>query len=201
MRFKESPYYNEKLLGKNLYERFIINNTKIFTVKEFFNINSEQKQYKKEIQYKSLYVLKIYDEYYELYSYDDINYGYIAFDKPVHIKGKCCSYIIAPVIIIKSKKNDTISYCVADKVVIDSDYENFYYIVNSKINSLYFYNPEVCLNNSEIKNFFVLNQELIFDVDSKFLNYHKIRCFGKNDDLKENLLKNENFKNRIIHIE
>lgn len=201
MEFKRSKYYNRGLLGKNLYERFIVDSAKIFTVQEFFNINNEEKQYKKEVQYKSLYVLKIYDEYYELYSYSDINYEYIVFDKPVHIKSKCCSHIIAPVIIIKSKKNDTISYCIADKVIVNNGYENFYYTVNSKINSLYFYNPLVCLNNSEIKNFFVLNQELIFDIDSNFLNYHKIRCFGKNDDLKENLSKNENFKSGIIHIE
>lgn len=199
MKFIKTKYYNEELLGEDLYHK-IHKNHEVLTVQEFFNINNTENKYHVKDKNRD-YKLMIFDNYYQLDCKNFQVYLFLVFDKPVHITGKHCSKIIAPEIIINSNQNSYLSYCVANKVLIHNSYKNYCEINYSKIKNINFYNERVRFYYSEIDNFFILNKELIFDDASLFLNYHKIKCFGECEYLKNKILKLEHFKNRIIHIE
>lgn len=204
MEFKKSKYYNKEFLGEYLYKN-IYDRDEIFSIQEFFNTNDTQKEYFKDgtnidNRYYS-YKLAVCKKYYELDYHGYNEYLYLIFDKPVHITGKYCIGIIAPEIIIRDEENEKIHFCIANSVTINSNYKYNYRISRSKINNLYFHNKNIYLIDSEINNLFIFNQKLYFYDDSKFLTYHKIKSFGKCENLETRLLTNERFKKGIIHIE
>lgn len=200
MEFKRSVYYNKDFLGKHLYER-IVNSDEIFTVQEFFNMDGKKKKYENYKENEHFYELKVFDNHYEL-DCEALSYSkYIVFDKPVYIVGSYCYLIIAPEILIKSNKNSGTYHCVTNKLVINSNYNYDYRIRHSKIKNIFCYNEDITPYDSQIDNFYIKNEELKFSIDSQFLEGHKIKCFGKCDDLKKKILKDENFQNGIIHIE
>lgn len=199
MKLKESNYYNIEFLGKYLYEK-IKNRKEIFTVHEYFGINNSQKEYHKKGTFEN-YKLKVCEDYYEFECFQYYESLLLVFDKPVHVTGKYCANIFAPEIIIKSRENNLLSYCIANKAIIDNSCEHLYFIDFSKINSVYFYNNEVSFKDSEINNFFIFNKDLKLYRFSEFLEGIKIKCFGACGNLKNKMSYNEDFKNGIIHIE
>lgn len=204
MKFKESKYYNEEFLGGYIYKK-TVDSDEILTIQEFFGINDKQKEYIKDgadiyNRYYN-YELKICDEHYELDCQDRNEYLYLLFDKPVHITGKYCVGLIAPEIVVKSDKNNLLSRCISDKILIDNNSENFYRINYSKIDDVYFYNSRASFYKTQVKNFFIFNKKLVFNINSYFLNYHKIKCFGECKNLKEIRLKYKEFEKGTIHIE
>lgn len=204
MKFKESKYYNKDFLGENLYN-LIYDDDEVHTVREYFNINSAEKEYLKKgssVYGQSYrYKLKINNNYYELDCQQYDSYLYLVFDKPVHIVGEYCTNIIAPEIVVKSSKNKVILRCIANKILVDNDSKYECYMHNSKVNNIDFYNSVVKIRDTEINNFFILNKRFKINKFSEFLEHHKIKFFGKSNNLKKKILNNENFKKGIIHIE
>lgn len=200
MEFKKSKYYDESLLGEAFYEN-IDEYDEILTVQEFFNMNSEKKEYENYKENEHFYELKVFNNYYELdceaYSY----LTYIVFDKPVHITGGHCFQIIAPEILIKSNKNSSTYHCVTNKLVIDNNYNYDYNINFSKIKDVFCYNQKVRFCDSQIDNFYIKNEKINFAIDSQFLDYHKIKIFGTSEHIKKKIAKSENFKEGTIYIE
>lgn len=200
MNFKESRYYDEEFLGKYLYNK-ISNDDKIYSVQEFFGVIDNQKEYHIKGEYMDC-KLTVQEEYYELDCEEHDDSLYIVFDKPVHITGEFCIGIFAPEIVIKKSNTYSSTYkCVVDKLIINNNCKDCYDITCSKINSIHFYNSKVTFWDSEVNDFFILNKNLCFKDEASFLNFHKIKCIGKCEDLKNKLLKDKNFKQGVIHIE